>query len=76
MAHEPLEHTVLETKFTEIQEACLRADVVIHTCMIDAFHFVSGCVSVPVDGEVSLINAICHTVEVSELEAKEEDDIS
>lgn len=49
-ADEPLEYTVLKTKFTELQEACGRADVVASSFMIDVVDLALGCVSVRVAG--------------------------
>lgn len=35
LASEPLEYTAIKTKFTEVQESCLRSDIMAFPSMID-----------------------------------------
>lgn len=52
MADEPLKHTVLKTKFTDLQEACRQADVFGPSSILEVVHIAPELVSAPVPGAV------------------------
>lgn len=69
-AYEPSEHTVLKTKFTELQDACCLDDVAVYLFMIDVVYLGLEPVTALIAGGDSSIDLCRRTVEVSELELK------
>lgn len=63
-ANEALEHTVLNMKFTDLQEMCFLADVVAPWSMKDVFEFALERVSITIFCGVSSNVALQHTGEV------------
>lgn len=61
---------MLKTKFTELQKAFRRADVLASSSMIDVVYFAFGHVSAPDATEVSFSDALRRTVEVFEFKIK------
>lgn len=48
-----LEHILLNSKFTELQEACQRFNVTVQSSMIEVVELALGCISIPTTGYVS-----------------------
>lgn len=69
-ADEPLEHFVLKTKITELQEARCRTDGSVLSSMIDVVDFASGSVLAFFVSAFSSNHAFRCTAEVSELQIK------
>lgn len=67
-ADEPLEHTHFKTTFTELQEACVRADGDVHSSTIEVIDFAFRSVLAFVAGDTSSTNPLRHNAEMSELQ--------
>lgn len=67
-AENSFDHTVLRTKFTELQEPCRCAEICAALSTIDVFNFALARVSAPVAGETLYNDALQRTAGVSELQ--------
>lgn len=67
---DPLEHTVLKMKYTELQEACRRADVVVSPSMVNVVGFAAGRVTVIVASRFSSNDLFRRPAEVYEFQTK------
>lgn len=62
-AEEPLEHTLLETKHTELQEAYRRIDFVLSSSILDEVYFSFGCITAPGAKHTSSNDTLRHNTE-------------
>lgn len=65
-----LEHTVLKSNFTEVQEMCRRADVALSSSIIVVADFALRRVTATVAGDVYCNDPLRRTADVSELQIK------
>lgn len=68
----PLQHTVVKTKFTELQEACDSAKLTILWSMIDVVDFGFGCISALAAGLVFSNDSLRRSAKISKLQMKYE----
>lgn len=66
----PLERTVLNTKSTNVQDACRRVNFVASSSMLKVFDFTLWRVSAPTDDNVSANDALRRTAEASKLQIR------